>query len=290
MKGIILAGGRGTRMYPLTKSVSKQLLPVYDKPTIYYPLSTLIKSGIKDILIITNPENIDLMKDLLKDNLGLNLSFKAQENPTGGIAEAVLLAEEFLDGSDFCLILGDNILIGHDFDTTMRSVVSGGKIDGALIFGIYHDHPSQFGVLEFDQDNNVVSIEEKPSVPKSNYVVPGVYFYDNGAIDIVKTMKPSSRGELEITDLNNHYLFEGTLQARILEEFTEWFDTGNPDALIDASSQIKELQCKGCLYGFIELDSFNNGWISMDELKSSEAYKNMRTRYSHIIREALSCV
>ena len=284
MKGVILAGGRGTRMYPLTDSISKQLLPVYDKPTIYYPLSTLMELDIKDILIITNPENVELFKKVLDIDLGINIEVMSQTNPTGGIAEAVLLAEEFLKGSEFCLILGDNILYSQSLTQSIKKFKE--TKSGCLVFGVYVEHPSEFGVLELDNDK-VVSIEEKPAVPKSNYAIPGIYFYDKSAVDKVKTLKPSSRGELEITDLNKLYLIEGSLEASILDNNTKWFDTGSPDGLLEASLSIKNLQDNGVEVGVIENIAYRKGWIDHNSLSKSKAYTNMKTKYSNIVRGSL---
>lgn len=285
MKGIILAGGRGTRMYPMTVSVSKQLLPVYDKPTIYYPLTTLMECGINDILIITNPPDVDLFKNLLEPmrSLGLNLSYLGQENPTSGIAQAVVLAEEFLDGSDFCLILGDNILIGDEVKESIAMMKE--NFSGCHIFGINVDNPSQFGVLEIEGDS-VVSIEEKPVNPKSNYAVPGIYFYDNKAVEYANSLKPSERGELEITDLNNIYLKLGTLKATLCDK-VHWYDTGSPNGLYEASSRIKELQDSGIPVGVPELVALDSGWISTNNYKNLESYKNNKTKYSSMVRGGL---
>jgi glucose-1-phosphate thymidylyltransferase len=266
MKGIILAGGSGTRLYPITKSVSKQLLPVYDKPMIYYPLSILMLAGIREILIITNPEFVPFFKNLLCDgkHIGLSLSYKAQEVPKG-IPEAFILGEEFIGGSEVCLILGDNIFYGQGFTPILQECAK--LKEGALIFGYYVYDPSSFGVVEFDEAGNVLSIEEKPNKPRSNYVIPGLYFYDNKVVDIAKSLAPSQRGETEITDLNRVYLSRKGLKVELLGRGFAWLDTGTCEGLHEASSFVQTLQKRQGLYiSCIEEIAFRMGYIDKNQL------------------------
>jgi glucose-1-phosphate thymidylyltransferase len=266
MKGIILAGGSGTRLYPITKSVSKQLLPVYDKPMIYYPLSILMLAGIREILIITNPEFVPFFKNLLGDgkHIGLSLSYKAQEVPKG-IPEAFILGEEFIGGSEVCLILGDNIFYGQGFTPILQECAK--LKEGALIFGYYVYDPSSFGVVEFDEAGNVLSIEEKPNKPRSNYVIPGLYFYDNKVVDIAKSLAPSQRGETEITDLNRVYLSRKELKVELLGRGFAWLDTGTCEGLHEASSFVQTLQKRQGLYiSCIEEIAFRMGYIDKNQL------------------------
>lgn len=230
MKGIILAGGSGTRLYPLTKAISKQIIPVYDKPMIYYPLSTLMLAGIRDIMIISTPRDLPVFEELLGDGsqIGLNLVYKVQKEPRG-LAEAFLIGEEFIGNENVALVLGDNIFYGQGFSDILGQVTS--RKRGATIFGYYVMDPREYGVVEFDGDMNALSIEEKPEKPKSNYAVPGLYFYDNEVVQIAKQIEPSARGELEITSINNEYLRRGTLKVQLLGRGFAWLDTGNPDAL-----------------------------------------------------------
>jgi glucose-1-phosphate thymidylyltransferase len=266
VKGIILAGGSGTRLYPITKSVSKQLLPVYDKPMIYYPLSTLMLAGIKDILIITNPEFVKFYINLLGDgsHLGLSISYKTQEAPKG-IPEAFILGEKFIGDSEVCLILGDNVFYGQGFSPTLQECAE--LKNGAIIFG-YHVHdPSSFGVVEFDEAGNAFSIEEKPDNPKSNYVIPGLYFYDNEVISIAKSLKPSQRGETEITDLNRIYLSRKKLKVELLGRGFAWLDTGTYEGLHEASSFVKTLQNRQGLYiSCVEEIAYRMGYIDKENL------------------------
>ncbi|TRZ52844.1 MAG: glucose-1-phosphate thymidylyltransferase [Dehalococcoidia bacterium] len=267
MKGIILAGGKATRLYPITKGVCKQMLPVYDKPLVYYPLSVLMLAGIKDILIISTPKDTSRFEDLLGDgsDLGIKLSYKVQESP-GGIAEAFIVAEEFIGKSSVSLILGDNILYGHGLADLLQDAAS--LQEGALIFGYYVKDPERYGVIEFDDQFNVLSIEEKPKNPRSNWAATGLYFYDNRVIDIAKNLKPSARGELEITDVNNEYLKRGELKTKALSRGYAWLDTGTYDSLMDASFFIKTIEDRqGLKIGCIEEVAYRKGYINADGLK-----------------------
>ncbi|MGC8963954.1 MAG: glucose-1-phosphate thymidylyltransferase RfbA [Brevinematia bacterium] len=263
-KGIILAGGSGTRLYPITKAISKQLLPVYDKPMIYYPLSTLLLAGIRDVLIISNPEYIDLYKRLLEDGsfIGINIEYKVQGKPKG-IAEAFILGEEFIENDSTCLVLGDNIFFGQGFSAMLENA---SKSEGATIFGYYVKDPSAYGVIEI-KDNKPVSIEEKPQKPKSNYAIPGLYFYDNEVVKIAKSLKPSHRGELEITDINRIYLERGKLNVILFGRGFAWFDAGTYDGLLEASNFIETIQKRQGFYiGCIEEIAFRKGFISKEQL------------------------
>ena len=241
MKGIILAGGAGTRLHPITKSISKQIIPVYDKPMIYYPLSVLMLAGIREILIISTPEDLHLYQTLLDDGtqLGLSLSYTIQPSPDG-LAQAFLIGEEFIGSDPVCLILGDNIFYGHGFGRTLRQAAD--LKDGALVFGYYVTDPQRYGVVDFDQTGNVLSLEEKPADPKSNYAVTGLYFYGNDVIAKAHTLRPSRRGELEITDLNKLYLEEGSLKVRIMGRGMAWLDTGTQESLLQASNYIHTIE------------------------------------------------
>lgn len=265
MKSIILAGGSGTRLYPITKSISKQLLPVYDKPMIYYPLSTIMLAGIREILIISNPEYLGLYKQLLKDgsHLGLKIEYKVQEKPKG-IAEAFIIGEEFIGNDNVCLILGDNIFHGQGFSGMLQRAAS--LKEGAVIFGYYVKDPKRYGVVEFDENNNVVSIEEKPEKPKSHYAVPGLYFYDNNVVEIAKNLTPSARGELEITDVNKEYLKRGKLKVELFGRGFAWLDTGTYDSLLEASNYVETIQKRQGFYiSCIEEIAYRNGWINKEQ-------------------------
>lgn len=266
MKGIILAGGIGTRLYPITHAISKQLLPIYDKPMIYYPLSTLMLAKIKEILIISNPEYIDLYKRLFQDgsHLGMKIEYKVQEKPRG-IADAFLVGEDFIGKDSVALILGDNVFYGVGLRLILEKASN--LRDGAIIFGYYVNNPQEFGVVEFDKNGKVISLEEKPKKPKSNYAVPGLYFYDETVVEKAKKLKPSKRGELEITDLNKEYLKEGNLKVEILGRGFAWLDTGTYDGLANATEFVRTLQERTGLYiACIEEIAYRNGWISRDKL------------------------
>ena len=266
MKGIILAGGRGTRLYPITKSTSKQLIPIYDKPMIYYPLSVLMLAQIKEILIVTTPEDNHKFKELLGDghDLGINLEYIIQENPEG-IAQAIILGEKFIDKDSICLILGDNIFYGQGFSPKLKNAA---KIkDGAIIFGYQVKDPHRFGVIEFDKEKNAISIEEKPKNPKSNYAATGLYFYDNNVIEIAKNIKPSNRGELEITSVNEEYLKRGKLKVELLGRGFTWLDTGTHNSLIEAGNFVQTIEHRqGYKIACLEEIAYKNKWINKDEI------------------------
>ncbi len=276
MKGIILAGGSGTRLYPLTKVTSKQLLPVFDKPMIYYPMSILMEAGIKDIMIISTPEDTPRFEELLGDGhqFGLNLSYKVQPSPDG-LAQAFILADEegFIGDDSVAMILGDNIFHGHGL--TKRLVEAANRKEGATVFGYYVEDPERFGVVEFDENGKAVSLEEKPENPKSNYAVTGLYFYDNDVVKYAKGLKPSPRGELEITDLNRIYLDQGRLNVTLLGDGFTWLDTGTHESLVDATNFVKTVEeHQHRKIACLEEIAFRQGWITLDQLKDAyEIYK-----------------
>lgn len=288
MKGIILAGGSGTRLYPLTTVTSKQLLPIYDKPMIYYPLSVLMNAGIKDILIISTPQDTPRFQDLLKDGsqFGIQLSYAVQPSPDG-LAQAFIIGEEFI-GDDTCaMILGDNIFAGHGLNKRLKNAVENAKNGKATVFGYYVDDPERFGIVEFDENGKAISIEEKPKQPKSNYCVTGLYFYDKRVVEYAKNLKPSARGELEITDLNRIYLEDGTLDVEILGQGFTWLDTGTHESLVEATNFVKTMEDHqhrkiACL----EEIAYLNGWISKDEvLKTYEVLK--KNQYGQYLKDVI---
>lgn len=286
MKGIILAGGSGTRLYPLTMVTSKQLLPVYDKPMIYYPLSTLMLAGIREILIISTPVDLPNFERLLGDGskLGIHLEYKVQPSPDG-LAQAFLIGEEFIAGDSCAMVLGDNIFYGSGLGNHLREAA--GRKDGATVFGYYVDDPERFGIVEFDKNGKAVSIEEKPKNPKSNYCVTGLYFYDNRVVEMAKKVKPSDRGELEITDLNRMYLEEGTLNVVTLGRGYAWLDTGTMDALADASEFVRVIERRqGIMLSAVEEIAYRNGWIDKDRLIEAAKMYGKSSYGKHLMQVA----
>lgn len=284
MKGIILAGGSGTRLYPLTKAISKQIMPVYDKPMIYYPLSTLMLAGIRDILIISTPRDLPVFKELFGtgEQLGLRMSYAVQESPRG-LADAFIIGEEFIGDDNVALVLGDNIFYGQSFSKLLRTVAE--RETGATIFGYYVRDPREYGVVEFDDTGKAISIEEKPEHPKSNYAVPGLYFYDNDVVEIAKNVKPSARGEIEITAVNNEYLRRGTLHVETMGRGFAWLDTGNHDSLLDASDFVCAFQKRQGLYiSCIEEIAYKRGFISKEQLVEL-AQPLLKTAYGQYLIE-----
>ena len=282
MKGIVLAGGAGTRLYPSTIACSKQILTVYDKPMIYYPVSTLMLAGIKDILIISTPRDIGFFKELFGngEHLGVNFSYAVQEQPRG-LAEAFLIGADFIGDDNVCLVLGDNIFYGYRFSERLQAAAN--RKDGATIFGYHVSNPREFGVVDFDEDGNVLYIEEKPQYPKSNYAVPGLYFYDNNVVEIAKNVKPSARGELEITSVNNAYLEAGKLKVELFGRGMAWLDTGTHHAMLDAANFIEAVQTRQGLYvACLEEIAYRNGFIDKSALlKQAESMK--KTEYGQYL-------
>ena len=289
MKGIILAGGSGTRLYPITKAVSKQILPLYDKPMVYYPLSVLMLSGIREVLIISTPRDINLFKELFGDGawLGMKFEYAVQESPRG-LADAFIVGEKFIGKDSVALVLGDNIFYGQSFTRTLKNASE--KVNtkgGAVIFGYYVKDPTAYGVVEFDSKGKALGIEEKPANPKSNYAVPGLYFYDNSVVEIAKNIKPSARGEIEITSVNNEYLSRNSLNVELLGRGMAWLDTGTYDGLLEASNFIATIQKRqGMFVSCIEEIAYANKWISKEDLlKLASTYKTSYGEYLKFIAE-----
>ena len=287
MKGIILAGGSGTRLYPITKAVSKQILPLYDKPMIYYPLSVLMLAGIREVLIISTPRDISCFNELFGDGawLGMHFEYAVQDKPRG-LADAFIVGKDFIGSDDVALVLGDNIFYGQSFTSTLkRAAKKVAEEKGAVIFGYYVADPAAYGVVEFDKDGNALGIEEKPAKPKSNYAVPGLYFYDNSVVEIAANVKPSARGEIEITAVNNEYLARKQLKVELLGRGMAWLDTGTYDGLLEASNFIATIQKRQGLYvSCIEEISHRNGWLTKDQLlELAKGYKTDYGRYLEFV-------
>ncbi len=286
MKGIILAGGSGTRLYPVTKAMSKQMVPIYDKPMIYYPMSVLMLAGIKDILIISTPRDIVNFKELFKDGseLGLNIEYAIQEQPNG-LAEAFIIGEKFIGDDNVAMILGDNIFYGQSFTSHLENAAK--LEEGATVFGYYVQDPRAFGVVGFDENGKVTSLEEKPEKPKSRYAVPGLYFYDNSVVEKAKALKPSPRGELEITDLNKVYMEEGTLTVELLGRGMAWLDTGTHASMLKASNFVEAVQTtQGTFIACLEEIAFRKGWISKEQVKELAATL-MKTGYGQYLMDII---
>ncbi|MDQ0917618.1 glucose-1-phosphate thymidylyltransferase RfbA [Paenibacillus sp. V4I5] len=286
MKGIILAGGSGTRLYPVTKATSKQMVPIYDKPMIYYPLSVLMLAGIREVLIISTERDLSGFKELLGDgsDLGMQFEYLVQCAPNG-LAEAFIIGEHFIGEDQVAMVLGDNIFWGHGFTNQLK--ISGSLIDGACVFGYYVQDPKAYGVVEFDQEGNVLSIEEKPLQPKSNYAIPGLYFYDNTVIEKAKSLEMSARGEIEITDLNRLYMKDGNLKVTILGRGMAWLDTGTHDSMLDASNFVAAVQKRqGTYIACIEEIAYRNGWINKDKMKKL-AQPLLKTHYGQYLMRLL---
>jgi len=282
MKGIILAGGSGTRLFPITYAISKQILPVYDKPMIYYPLSVLMLAGIRDVLIISTPRDIPVFKELFKDgqHLGMSFSYAIQDKPRG-LADAFIVGKQFIGNDTVALVLGDNIFYGQSFSKTLSQAAA--RTSGATIFGYYVKDPTSYGVVEFDSSGKVISIEEKPAKPRSHYAVPGLYFYDNQVIDIAKHVQPSARGEIEITAVNNEYLARGSLQVEKLGRGMAWLDTGTYDGLLEAGNFVEAIQKRQGLYvSCIEEIAYHKAWINQEQLLTLAA--GIKTEYGEYLR------